>query len=466
MSRTICTEAGGVTMRRMVWTALAILAVLLTSTAAALSVTTTLLDRNVAAVGAALEGARVAQAIDRELSAFHHASAAAGQGADALSEASRRRIQQLLAEARRHATETEGPGLAARAGDAVTAYLALAREAPGERSRAALEDGYAGALSAIDALTWHDVDEASRHTAAASRLDRLADETSVGVGALALIVCAALVLELRGQVYRPLARLSDVVNRFEAGDAEARVEERGVREVRRLARSFNAMADALTQHDRDRLSFLISIAQDLRDPLTVLKLATRAGGDASAAPLVERQVQQMESILRDIVDVALIAAGKLDLLREPVDLRGLVLEAVEAFRAASPGHLFEATVPDASLVARVDGKRVEHVLNNLLSNAAKLSPRGARVSVSLVDASPLAVLIVSDQGVGMSAADRALAFEPFRRGASRREGLPGVGLGLCATKRIVEAHGGTIEVESTPGAGSTFRVTLPIDATG
>src|SRR6202020_826526 len=118
--------------------------------------------------------------------AFHHASAAAGQGAGALSEASRRRIQQLLTEARRYASETEGRGLVAQAGDAITAYLALAREAPGERTRA-LEDAYAAALGATDALTWHDVDEARRLTASASRLDRLPHGASVGVGAPALV---------------------------------------------------------------------------------------------------------------------------------------------------------------------------------------------------------------------------------------------------------------------------------------
>jgi signal transduction histidine kinase len=103
---------------------------------------------------------------------------------------------------------------------------------------------------------------------------------------------------------------------------------------------------------------------------------------------------------------------------------------------------------------------VVQVLNNLLSNAIKYSPAGGNVVVSVGRLGALAVLSVSDEGIGVDLADRERIFEPFRRGSSARD-LPGAGLGLSISRRIAEAHGGRIEVGNRPAGGSVFRLLLP-----
>jgi signal transduction histidine kinase len=116
------------------------------------------------------------------------------------------------------------------------------------------------------------------------------------------------------------------------------------------------------------------------------------------------------------------------------------------------------------LLVSCDALRIEQVLTNLVSNAIKYSPRGGRVEVTLEQPGTEAILNVVDQGVGIPSDDQAHIFEPFRRSGASRELVPGAGLGLFVARRIVEAHGGRIEVESRPGAGSTFRVHLPLTA--
>jgi signal transduction histidine kinase len=106
--------------------------------------------------------------------------------------------------------------------------------------------------------------------------------------------------------------------------------------------------------------------------------------------------------------------------------------------------------------------RVEQVLNNLVSNAIKYSPHGGKVTLRLDRDRESALFSVSDEGIGISPEDRERLFVPFRRGGATSAWIPGVGLGLCVAKRITEAHGGRIEVESAADRGSTFRVRLPL----
>jgi signal transduction histidine kinase len=110
----------------------------------------------------------------------------------------------------------------------------------------------------------------------------------------------------------------------------------------------------------------------------------------------------------------------------------------------------------------MDTLRMQQVTSNLISNAIKYSPDGGRVDVRLEPREPELVLAVTDRGLGMSPETQRVVFEPFSR-SSLRDGIPGSGLGLFVVQKIVAAHGGRIEVESTVGSGSTFRVFLPYD---
>jgi signal transduction histidine kinase len=163
----------------------------------------------------------------------------------------------------------------------------------------------------------------------------------------------------------------------------------------------------------------------------------------------------------DFVDAARIEAGRLELQLETCDVREIARVPIDLFEPTAPAHRLSLVAPHEPVLVTCDPARIEQVLNNLLSNAIKYSPRGGRVTVAIEPRDDFVALSVTDEGVGISAEDRALIFEPFRRTGSSKESVPGVGLGLFIAKRIVESHGGRITVGSAPEKGSTFRVELP-----
>jgi signal transduction histidine kinase len=179
---------------------------------------------------------------------------------------------------------------------------------------------------------------------------------------------------------------------------------------------------------------------------------------------VKRQAERLERMLEDLLDSVRIEAGHLELRCSERDLCEIARDVVEMFRDSSPDHSLALSLPAAPLKMTCDSLRIEQVLTNLVSNAIKYSPDGGAVRVSLSHSGSSAVLSVSDSGVGIAAADLPYIFEPFRRSGASRHQVPGAGLGLFVVRRIAEAHGGKVEVESKPGVGTTFRVQLPLAA--
>jgi signal transduction histidine kinase len=164
----------------------------------------------------------------------------------------------------------------------------------------------------------------------------------------------------------------------------------------------------------------------------------------------------------DLLDATRIEAGKLELQLEERDARELAHAVVELYQAAGPSHELKLSLPDTPVLLSCDGARIEQVLNNLVSNAIKYSAEGTRVDVTVLQQGDAVLLSVADQGMGISADEQRHLFAPFRRTHGAREHAPGAGLGLSVARRIVEAHGGRIEVDSHPGRGSVFRVHLPV----
>jgi signal transduction histidine kinase len=134
---------------------------------------------------------------------------------------------------------------------------------------------------------------------------------------------------------------------------------------------------------------------------------------------------------------------------------------VDLFEPATRTHRLVMDLPAQPVVLRCDPVRIEQVLTNLLNNAIKYSPQGGTVRVTVTRERDTAVMAVSDQGIGMSNAEREHVFELFRRSDAAKATSPGVGLGLFVASRIVEAHGGHIAVTSAVGKGSTFTVRIP-----
>jgi len=160
----------------------------------------------------------------------------------------------------------------------------------------------------------------------------------------------------------------------------------------------------------------------------------------------------------DFLDAARIESGHLELQLRRRDLRELAQEAVELYGASSRAHRLVYSPAETPVEVRCDAERIAQVLNNLVSNAIKYSPQGGDVRVSVTASKGDAIVAVQDSGIGIAPEDQKHIFEPFRRTGASRDTAPGVGLGLSVAHQIIEAHGGRIDVESTLGVGSTFRV--------
>ena len=248
-------------------------------------------------------------------------------------------------------------------------------------------------------------------------------------------------------------------------DVSAR--KRSEEELRRLA-------DDLAEADRRKTEFLATLAHELRNPLAPIRnglAVMRLGGDNPAAvgkvrDMMERQVGHMVHLIDDLLDVARISGGKLELKRQRADLRAILASAVEtSLPLIEAGqHALEVDVPDLPLLVDADATRIAQVVANLLNNAAKYTPARGRIRLSVRRDGLEAVIAVSDTGVGIAADALAGVFQMFNqigRTVDRSQG--GLGIGLSLVRRLVEMHGGSVKAESGgANAGSVFTVRLPL----
>jgi two-component system, chemotaxis family, CheB/CheR fusion protein len=232
----------------------------------------------------------------------------------------------------------------------------------------------------------------------------------------------------------------------------------------------------LVAADVRKNEFLAMLAHELRTPMAPIVYAASLlrkqqgelrdeGVTERAAEIIMRQSKHMARLIEDLVDVARITRGKVELRKERVALQGILAAAIEASRPAIEAreHTFQLSVPMEPLEVDVDPTRLEQVISNLLHNAAKYTPPGGRVELSAEQDSAGAVVIrVRDTGVGILPEARASIFELFAQENNTLDhGSGGLGIGLTVARNLVEMHGGTLEVESSGlGEGSEFIVRL------
>jgi signal transduction histidine kinase len=242
-------------------------------------------------------------------------------------------------------------------------------------------------------------------------------------------------------------------------------------------RSSRHRAEAAT---RMRELLAASLSHDLKLPLTAIKAEAALlrrrlvqGGAPDLERLTSRLDQidsgtvRMERMIEELVDLARLDSGEaLALRRQPTDLVDLAERAVEEHRPLSRLHELRVEHDGGALTGSWDLFRLERVVSNLLTNALKFSPDGGEIVVEVrPDAGgQWATLAVRDHGVGIPAAELPVVFEPYRRAANVRDRISGSGIGLAGARQIVEAHGGTIAVESREGTGTTVTVRLPLAA--
>jgi PAS domain S-box-containing protein len=221
---------------------------------------------------------------------------------------------------------------------------------------------------------------------------------------------------------------------------------------------------------RVREDLIAAVSHDLRNPLGTISLASSlVGGDRGIAPrthkqvdMIQRAAQRMGRLIDDLLDVAAIQADRLQLRVEPVGVAALVQDALDAHLSLAEEKAIElvADCTAADLLVPCDGDRVQRVFGNLIGNALKFCGQGDTIRIEAQTTDDAVHFAVADNGPGIDAALVPSLFEPYW--SAPEHVRKGVGLGLHIAKRVVEAHGGTIGVESELGAGARFFFTLPL----
>ncbi|MEP6668256.1 MAG: ATP-binding protein [Chthoniobacter sp.] len=311
-------------------------------------------------------------------------------------------------------------------------------------------------------------------------------EVLAGIVIMAMGLVAAYVLARR--FTRPLRELTQAASRITEGDYETAVPIKSTDEFGTLSANFNEMTtairtrraerdqaeEALRNADRRKDEFLAMLGHELRNPLSAIANAVRlwsvAGDDHGATELarsvIERQTGNLSRLVDDLLDVARITAGKIDLRKHPVDVSEAILRAVEAARPFLDERRHELSLAldsDARIFVNADPTRLEQIITNLLTNAIKYTRKGGELHIDARQEGHEAVIIVSDTGIGITPRMLPHIFELFAQGdrsLDRATGGLGIGLNLC--RQLVELHGGTIFASSEGvGRGSTFTVRMP-----
>jgi len=322
---------------------------------------------------------------------------------------------------------------------------------------------------------------------------RLSDGTLIQVGrstearedilsrfraALGLVTLSIFLIALTGgalatqSALRPIRQLIDAVQRIiTTGRTDARVPLGDTHDaIDELTKLFNAMLDRIEGLVNGMRGALDNVSHDLRTPMTHLRgsaelaLAGPADIDRYREALADcvEEADRVLVMLTTLMDISEAESGAIELHREMVRLSEIVERAMDLYRDAADakGVTLEAQA-DPDVVASIDRLRFEQVAANLLDNAIKYTPQGGRVDISVARENDHAVMRVRDTGIGIPPAEQPRIWQRLFRGDQSRTER-GLGLGLSLVKAVVEAHGGTVSVDSTPGSGSTFTVSLKL----
>jgi signal transduction histidine kinase len=243
---------------------------------------------------------------------------------------------------------------------------------------------------------------------------------------------------------------------------------------RRLEEELRLRAADLEEADRRKDQFLAMLAHELRSPLAAI--AQSAGvlrlPDASAAARdqaavgVQRQTSHMLRLVEDLVDLARIRGGEVTLRMEPTNLTEVVCRAAEISRPLieERKHALQVSLPPRPLMVRGDATRLVQVVANLLTNAARYTPKGGQIVASVARDGDVAVVRVKDNGIGIPKEMLMQVFDLFTRlGSGKKASSSGLGIGLALVRRLVAIHGGSVEALSEgEGQGAEFVVGLPL----
>lgn len=378
----------------------------------------------------------------------------------------------------RAAMNTVAGGAAAEYAAAVSGRPAEAEQISNDRvvpAMARAETVLVAAENALRARTREKVVHAAAHS------ERGTNAAMIGL-ALAVVVAAVIAARLTQSVSKPVQELERGMSAVADGDFEAKLAISPSRtdEFGRLAARFEDMSRQLAELDKLKAEFVSVASHELKTPINVIIGYTQLLQEELYGPLtdkqrnvadvLEKQAHALARLVKQLLDITRFEAGggKLDV--RPLELRGFLHNLEEAFQvlADQKGVRFVVSLHDGlPQTVHWDGDRVNEVIGNLLSNAFKFTDRGGEVDLTVMPTDHSVRLEVRDTGAGIPANQLHRIFEKFYQADNQPVTVQGgTGLGLAIARTIVEAHNGTISVESTPGVGTTFTIVLPERATG
>jgi signal transduction histidine kinase len=303
----------------------------------------------------------------------------------------------------------------------------------------------------------------------------------IGVAAGSVVLALLLGLVLSWSLITPLRRTEARLAEIAAGDFSRPVEVANRDELGVLAANVNRMNDELERLygeletvSRHKSDFLATMSHELRTPLNAIIGFSEILQEQMFGELNEQQLAYVDdvlaagrhllSLINDVLDLAKIEAGRMELDLGPVSIADVLQSGMTMHgeRASRAGIALDMRIDPADVVVTADERRVRQVMFNLLSNAIKFTPRDGRIDVSAQVRDGRVEIAVADTGPGIVQADLDRIFEEFDQGSVGRH-VDGTGLGLPLSRKFVELHGGRLWVDSTPGAGSTFHFTLPVE---
>jgi len=290
-----------------------------------------------------------------------------------------------------------------------------------------------------------------------------------------LIVGMVISLLINRSIIHPLSLLEKKTKEIGKGNFKEDLNLSSPPELAQLADAFNLMCNKLKELDKMKSNFFSSIAHELRNPLSTIKMGARLLKEGAEGPVTEGQrgslaVLEKESnrlmgMLNSLSDLSAMEAGMISFKLETKDIGPLIYQTIEEMGPLAEAKKInlEVLVPEGLPILRIDGERILQALRNILGNAMKFTPEGGRVRISVRAVDQRVEVSVADTGPGIPAGNLITIFEKFQQATTG--GSPpvhGTGLGLAITKQIITHHGGKIWAESKSGHGSTFIFVLPV----
>jgi len=313
--------------------------------------------------------------------------------------------------------------------------------------------------------------EAEPYVAPFLRLSTSINRSLLLGGSVAIAIALLLTFVLSRRMTSPIGALSKAARRLGRGDLSQRVQLQGEGEVAALAHAFNFMAADLEHAEQLRRNLVADVAHELRTPLSNIQGYLEAIRDGVIRPddttinSLNEEAALLSRLVNELQELSLAEAGELKLVYQAEDITNLIKQAVTPWqpKVAAKEISLSLDLPDNLPLVNIDWQRVNEVLHNLLENAVAYTRKGGTIGVAAITQGDWVKVSVSDTGEGIPAEDLPHIFERFYRvDKSRARATGGSGLGLTIAKRLVEAHGGKITVQSKLGKGSRFSFTLPI----